>query len=40
MMVFFIFDFPFEGAENPNFLNLTIYKEIFWLYKKRFGPIS
>jgi len=34
-----IFSLQIKGALNPNFLNLTINKEKFWL-KKRFGPIS
>jgi len=32
-------DAYFKGALNLNFLNLTIRREKFWLWK-RFGPIS
>jgi len=28
-----------KGVLNPNFLNLTIKREKFWLYE-RYGPIS
>jgi len=33
------FIYLIKRALNPNFLNLTINREKFWL-KKRFGPIS